>query len=566
VDGREALSAAQQGDGSYGDAVVILQAEVAEYPADAHRHEWLAMACVGAERYADALVAANAAVALDPSCADAHWARSISLAKAGRVEDAKDAAERAVALAPQDVPNWIRLVYACHEAHDEAATFAAAAELEKRAPEEITPFLVRAMLYDARKAWGAGSRELEHAQALEPVNGTWSALLAASLLRQRKYRDARRAAEHALELAPRGEGAPLAAYVVLRVRTALSYGIPLWNRLHARTRVLAGVTAFAAVTSLWSLRVALLLSAVPAATKAAYSLSQFARTPLATRRLVVPSIHEVRAIGLSQTWAPGVAFDGRHHVAVTGGAVAFAFALSVAVGATFGHAMLGAIGFVTLALLIVGAAWTAVVTREARWHRHIRAAELAHECLDFEAQWEAAHALAHLEHRYDAGHRAFVHALAHHDVDAAMVPLDALLNAPPATEWARDSLHCAAGAVSWALMVRGQLGGARAWAQRAVELRPDRPRAHYAVALAESGEFEVARTELDAGGDTTDLSPVALAGMLRARAVAEAVLGWDEDALATLEEARALDGTSEEIVYAIRRVGEILDARNDEAV
>jgi tetratricopeptide (TPR) repeat protein len=543
VDGREALAAAQQGETSFADAVAILRAEVAQYPFDAHRYEWLAMACVGAELFADALAAADATIALDPGCADAHWVRSSALGRAGRLEEARAAAERAVALAPADTLNWTRLVYACHEAGEATAAIAAAEELERRAPYDITPFLVRAMIFEAQESWDDCARELERGWALQRMDARWPVLLAGVRFRQGAYDPAATMAEHALELAPSEAHAAAAAQILVRARTRLSYRVPVWRRLHVWARAGIGLAAFTLASLIWSVRGAVLISLVPAVAQCAYGFVQSRRL----RRAMVPAV-VVRG-NVAAMCMPS-----------------YAVAVGATVGATFGLAILGALLALALVGLVITGRHAREVWRRRRCDQLVLAAEVAHDRHDFATQWREAERLRRLDAHDVRTRPEYVHALAHHDIDAAMIPLDALLSRADDCEWSRDVLHCATQTVSWGLLTRGHLAGALEWARRAVAIAPERPRGQYALACAETGAFEDARIALQVPIATNNLSPATLAADLRARAIAEALLGFEHEALSTIEAARMLDGTSEEFVGAIRRVGELLDAQNDEAV
>jgi tetratricopeptide (TPR) repeat protein len=537
------LTAAQQGETSFIDAIAILRAEVAEYPLDAHRREWLALACVGAEQYADALVAADDAIALDPDRADAYWVRSSALGKAGRVDEARLAAERAVTLAPDDVLNWTRLVYACLEVHDDAATLAAAAELERRAPFDITPCLVRAMIHEAHGLWEECASELAQGWSRQPTDARWPVLLAGVRWRQHEYASSAAAAEHAWELDTAGTHTAPLSHILVRARTRLSYRIPIWRRLPVAARAGAGVVAFALVALMSSVRIALLASLVPVLAYFTYMFVQSRALPRAARREQRPGL----GIGSIAT-------------------VAYAVAIGAAVGATFGYLWVGALAVPFGCATVLLAALARHLRRRRRWEACVIAAAVAHDHHDCATQWHEAEKLRVLDEEHAYTHWEYVHALAHHDVDAAMIPLDALLNKAAPAPLELDAMHCAAQAVSWALLVRGHVGGGLAWARRAVALAPDRPQGQYALALAEHGALDESREALQRLGVVSGMSPAAVAADLRARAIAHALLGADTEASTTIEGARAFDGSGEEFVYAIRRVGEILDARNDEAV
>jgi hypothetical protein len=391
-------------------------------------------------------------------------------------------------------------------------------------------------------------------------------MLASLRLRTHRYRDAAEAAEHALEFDGSGPQAPGIARILYQCRARLGNHVPIWRGLHRPVRVVIGTAAFASVAVMSSLRVALLAALVPVAAHYSYMFVAMRRLPEPARFHLVRETTLARAQsldGAGRSWRRTLL--SRRGLSV-GTLATFAVVEGAAVGATFGAAWIGALAVVGGAALVALALWAWFVWRQYRWDGAIAAASAAHDEHDFEAQWNRVRHLHGVELRDAPAHRAYVHALTHHDVDAAMIPLDALLNEPPDTTSARGALHCAAQAVSWALLVRGHVGGALEWAKRAVEIAPDRPRSQYACALAEAGDIAGARAALAEGCAVDDMSPATIAGDLRARAIAAALLGRDLAAYTSIEEARALDATSEEFVFAVRRVGEIIDLRNDEAV
>ena len=94
ITGWEALRQARTGAGAFDDAVTILLAEIAEYPRDGHRREWLATVSLHADRDEECVAATDAAIELDPSRPRLYLVRSKALTALGRHDDRRAAAER----------------------------------------------------------------------------------------------------------------------------------------------------------------------------------------------------------------------------------------------------------------------------------------------------------------------------------------------------------------------------------------------------------------------------------------------------------------------------------------
>jgi tetratricopeptide (TPR) repeat protein len=561
--GWEALRRARTGAGTFDDAVTILAAEIDEHPRDGNRREWLATALLRAHRAEESVAASEAGITLDPERPRLYLLRSEALSALGRHEDARAAAERSVGLDPECADGWLRLAAACRECDDDEAALAALDRADELGPQRAQSACLRALIHIRNECWLDARLDLERAVVLDPSNTRARALLAQAFVAAHKYRAALAAAERALERDPDHALARTAAVSAAAGALSFRAGALGVGRAARRTVTLLVAPALIALAS-YSLQVAALTLLVLLVPVVAFARVRYLQLPMRIRAVwneqVDALVHGRSAVTAPArtpnrwTWRVG-------NVAV----VAYLYAIAIALGGAFGRPLIAAAAS-TAVLAVLGAGIAIAGLRrtpraERAAQRHARRAMAAHARGDFASQWVRAQRLVACAPDLPQVRRIFVHALAHQDADAAMMPLDALLIDPPEDDKARTSIACATNEVSWALLQRGEVAEALVWAKRAVDLVPDGRRALYALCLAENHEYNAARRELDTIEDEDGGGPPRLrAAFLRWRALAEARLSNGAAATEALQEARELDPTAYDFRFVADRVRDLLEA------